>query len=895
MRDERWVDRFLYAWNKSPWFDPIDLYYMPKGLDYLPKDPSQRITFERHGLWWGHGDLTDLPQQGWKIHISASLRCAPEVAERSMTYLLARDHTFKVVLDQNVYGLLNSKASTRGGSGKLLTIYPRSIAEFKQLLRDLSELLDGLEGPYVLSDMRYKNSRCVYFRYGQFKNTYTVDVLGRRIPHIMGPTGIEPDLREPGAYRPIWEPWPFDDWDEPQPTESLDLCDGRFTVTSAIQFSNSGGVYNAIDHQSGDEVVLKEARPFTNPDLSSELDATGCLDREWQFLGLLASTNRYPQPVANFTEWEHEFIAESFTSGIDIREIFFELNPLVKPHAWTVDESASFLRAYCKIFISFMDALSSAHERGIIIGDVSAKNILVDPDTYEVSLVDLEAARLIEPDGTEGHLAETVPLYTPGFVTANRDDRASGFSDDLFGLAAIMGYLIFPISVMTFLRPATLGLFRGLVKDLGWPIGIADVIEGLANDSITLGEARSTLGRLEASKAVSVREASATGHDRDPAKRSFAYAQVTTELELGVRTAADLERFSLFPVDPFAHVTNGLGLGFGAAGILYSFARCGREIPTEWSTWLSDRCEQTASAELPAGLLTGQSGLAWALKAIGDDDGAAKHMHDANRRAPDVDDFTVYYGLGGLGLANLRMFASTHDQRWLDEARELGSELRRRAEEDEFGPCWSNAFSGDQTLTGFGLGQAGLALYFLRLAQATGDDEVLAFSRDVVDAEIARGVQWKEVLTFDHRGTAEPYIEVGAAGIAQVVARFDDAPGLQPVVDSLFFDHAVLPGYVFGMAGVAESLIDIGYLREEPRLITQGHRQLDYIQSVFLFRGDERGVHSSTTRSTSLLVPGEGLMRASADFATGAAGVMRVFHRAGNHDDNDWYLDDCQF
>ncbi|MER5414493.1 hypothetical protein [Streptomyces virginiae] len=303
MRNERWVYRFLFAWNDTLFFDPLDVFYEPNADHFLAAfDERVRARFVRSGIWWSFRHNQNLPAQGWKIHISSSHRHVREVATSVIGHLTEREIDFKIALDLNIFEMLNSKAISRGSGGKLVTVYPRDDDEFRTCLADLARLLKGVEGAYVLSDLRYRDNKALYFRYGQFLDTHTVDVLGRRRPRILGPDGPVPDDRRPGHAQPSWVPWPFDDW-RPADEDAEDdgLLGGRFRVTGAIQFSNSGGVYTAEDTADDDRpVLLKEARPHTNINPRQDHDAVDILGREWMFLNRLADTGAYPAPIATF-------------------------------------------------------------------------------------------------------------------------------------------------------------------------------------------------------------------------------------------------------------------------------------------------------------------------------------------------------------------------------------------------------------------------------------------------------------------------------------------------------------------------------------------------------------------------------------------------------------------
>lgn len=300
MRDERWVDRFLYVWDDSLFYEALDTYYQPQGrgfADVLTGEARERAV--REGIWWAvyYDDGAALPEQGWKIHVSAHPGNAERVLAKAASLFEEQQVAFKFALDHNVLEWLNSKAMARGSSGKFITAYPASVRLFREVIQSLAERLTGEAGAYILSDLRYKDSQTVYFRYGAFRQRYIVDELGRRIPAIATPTlKLVPDRREPYFAPPPWVDWPFDDWTPPE-EDTPPILNGRYEVLEALSFSNSGGVYLARDWRTGRRVVIKEARPYTNFDALGSYDAKTLLRREWKILQRLDGTGIAPRPM----------------------------------------------------------------------------------------------------------------------------------------------------------------------------------------------------------------------------------------------------------------------------------------------------------------------------------------------------------------------------------------------------------------------------------------------------------------------------------------------------------------------------------------------------------------------------------------------------------------------
>ena len=88
-----------------------------------------------------------LPLQGWKIHVSSCLADAERALGAVWDYCVPRGLAFKFLRSESVAIMMNSKAAFRGSSGKLVTIYPQDEDQLELVLKELDELLDGIQGP----------------------------------------------------------------------------------------------------------------------------------------------------------------------------------------------------------------------------------------------------------------------------------------------------------------------------------------------------------------------------------------------------------------------------------------------------------------------------------------------------------------------------------------------------------------------------------------------------------------------------------------------------------------------------------------------------------------------------------------------------------------------------
>ncbi|MFE7094004.1 class III lanthionine synthetase LanKC N-terminal domain-containing protein [Streptomyces erythrochromogenes] len=842
MRNGRWVHRSLFTWNDTLFFDPLDAFHEPDADHFLTGfDADTRARFVRRGLRWSHRHDPDPPEQGWKIHVSAGHRQVREIAASVAGHLADRGTDFEIALDPTVFAM-------RGG-GRLATVYPHDVEEFRSCLADLARLLDGVEGPYVPSDVRYRDSRALYLRYGPFHDARTVDVLGRRLPPA-----------------PDWAPWPFDDWKPADEDTGDGLLGGRFRMTDTLRSSHDDGVHTAEDTAHDDrKVLLKEARH----------DAVDRLGREWMFLNLLAAAGPYPAPVAKFQHGEHHYIAVEFVEGTGLGPLLLARSPLARP-GFDASRSQEYLRTFLTVFRGLARAVRAAHDRGVVLGGFTASDVLVDPDTYEVTIVGLESCRLTGT-GTGTGTGNAAGSGSPGGGATEAGDR--------YALACVMADLVLPVTAMSYLREDFLDLYRiFIVEGLGWPervhrllvdlargrIGLVGLLDVLEDGAVPLGPA----GTAPSRPAAEERPEPGGTEDAATAVASF------------IEAAADTRRDTLFPVDPFAHVTNPLGLGSGASGVLWALHTSGGPVRPAWRDWLRAELARIDPARYPDGLMNGLAGIAWAADSLGLGATARELLDLADRRVVERGDHTFHHGLAGVGMANLHFFLRSRDPRDLAAAQHCARALHDTAQHDEGRAYWVTGSGVRGPLTGLGSGQAGVAMFLLRMHQISGEEHHLALGREALAWETARAA------TSDAEGGADPSVESGSAGVAKVLLRYGDLAAARDVLRGLDLRYSARPGYATGMCGIADALLDAAQFTGDPAYRDTALRQLDFVRRVFLFEPAERfGLRDPDGRPL-LGVPGEGLLRCSTDYLTGSAGVLRVLHRARSGGTADFLLDE---
>lgn len=145
------------------------------------------------------GKRTDLVDQGFKLHVSATLDNYADVAEVVLPILKRHKVNHKIARSKEAYISLGEEMSTQ--VGKFITIYPDNNQQAVLIAKEVDEAISrrGLTGIQIPSERRLGKSGAVFTRYGQFNEFKPFrDPQGRVIQDIRG-----------GPYKPDWADDPF--------------------------------------------------------------------------------------------------------------------------------------------------------------------------------------------------------------------------------------------------------------------------------------------------------------------------------------------------------------------------------------------------------------------------------------------------------------------------------------------------------------------------------------------------------------------------------------------------------------------------------------------------------------------------------------------------------------
>jgi serine/threonine protein kinase len=401
------------------------------------------------------GNKSDL-DQGWKLHVSATILNATEVLTRIAPKLSEHGVQFKAPRSLNEVLKLNGGLhGAYSQVGKIITVYPRHDDEAVQMARILHQLTYRFRAPSVPFDLRFGHTSNIYYRYGAFKKQ-ELKHQGALQPAVMSPNGeLVPDVRE--SPKPDWVSDPFENIGRAdQPGKLNDKNVSSFLVVRALVQRGKGGVYQAIDTQSQPPrfCLLKEGRRHGELSWDGRDGAWRVRHEERVLSALSRSGMRVPKVYSRFEVAGNVYLAIEFIEGDSLYTRLIR-----RQRRLSIESILDF-------GIQIAGFLEEMHRAGWAWRDCKPSNLLVTANGRLVP-IDFEGAEHVDrPD--------PLPWGTPGFVPEPRDQNgARGLTDDLFALGSVLFFLTTghmfdeaqPISIERLRRHVPLEL-RQLVESL---------------------------------------------------------------------------------------------------------------------------------------------------------------------------------------------------------------------------------------------------------------------------------------------------------------------------------------------------------------------------------------------------------------------------------------------
>ncbi|HEU5237535.1 MAG TPA: phosphotransferase [Pyrinomonadaceae bacterium] len=439
--------------------------------EYLPLVDSDSIW--RYSRTSAAGDL----DQGWKLHISATILNAPQILKSIAPLLVKYGVQFKAARSLNDVMSLNSGSlDTYSQVGKIVTVYPRNDDEAVHLAKCLHKRTYRFRAPAVPFDLRFGDTGNVYYRYGAFKKI-EIERNGTKIRALKSPSGeLAPDVRE--NPKPNWVCDPFEGI---RRTGGLrrpkTLTAHSFPVLRALVQRGKGGVYQAIDLQSNPPrlCLLKEGRRYGELNWNGRDGAWRVRNEERALSQLSRCGIKVPQVYARFKVQGNVYLAMEFVAGESL-------------HSFLIKQKRRLsIRRVLSFGIEIARFVGQMHRAGWAWRDCKPGNFIVTCNGGLVP-IDFEGAEQINrPDSS---------LWgTSGFIPQASREQAShsGLTDDLYALGSIL-FLLISGQMYDETQPISLTKLRRNV-----PIDLRMLVESLlACEPQRRPSAQQTLDQLQA-------------------------------------------------------------------------------------------------------------------------------------------------------------------------------------------------------------------------------------------------------------------------------------------------------------------------------------------------------------------------------------------------------------
>jgi len=380
---------------------------------------------------WRHSrtPLPEDPEQGWKLHIPATVLSASKTLETIGPFLKREGALFKAPSSLHELSKLNSGIFYGYSQvGKFLTIYPRDNEEAVRFAKRLHQLTRHLSGPAVPFDQQYRSGSLVFYRYGAFKYLETSGLNGESAYAIRDPKGnLEPDIRDSEAARPEWVSDIFSNQHKAQSEAAVSPLKTTFRVFRALAQRGRGGVYQAIDlsRKTPRLCIVKEGR--TNGEVAWDgRDGAWRVRHEERLLQLLRRAGiNVPSVYASFEAEQNYYLVVEFIKGRSVADWLIGKQRRL-PIKVALKRAAEITRLVAKI-----------HAAGWVWRDCKPGNFMID-SRGQLRAVDFEGACPVDR-------SDPLAWGTPSFMAPEVNQTFRGQSrmpEDLYALGAMIYLLI---------------------------------------------------------------------------------------------------------------------------------------------------------------------------------------------------------------------------------------------------------------------------------------------------------------------------------------------------------------------------------------------------------------------------------------------------------------------
>ncbi|MBV7321351.1 class III lanthionine synthetase LanKC [Bacillus halotolerans] len=814
-----------YYIEKSPnaETDPYEVHNMPN---------YYTVSTEYKSPWKFYNNPNHtLKEQGWKIHISATMNNAQDILKVVSQIIFKHQIPFKHIKDKQSLFNMNSKHGNRTSSGKFIAIYPSSDNMFFGLLNELYEELKHYEnGPYILNDKSWKDSN-IYYRYGAFKNIYNE----RGELCIKDENGnLIPDNRQPYYKIPEF----VSDFDQYLDTKNnlLDTQDvsnfNDYEFQGVLRFNNGGGIYTGIRKSDGKKVVIKEGRPKVG--LDGQLnDAIDRLNIEYEALNTLTEVEGVVNVLDYFKAWKHVFLVEEFVEGVTLQSwcaINYPFN--------IENDKNEYISKVKKIINSLIETIKLVHSKDVGMGDLQPQNIMITPES-NVKIIDFEAASALSE--------ENGALQTIGYTNKKNKNHKER---DWYALKKVLRFCILPIGPVTDIEESIKKKHDMWIEN---EFG-KDVYQYVVN----------TENLCDRYLSDTKEKIFKNNYDSE-IKKEMDMSKVINGLRNSIESNM-LPNSSLIHGDVRQFVMpsgklNVLTGGTGAALALYRSGNVNKQV-RDWIENVLLKKLHVLNDDI--GLFTGRAGIAATLYELGYIEEAMNLFN--NLSYEDMKDISLRSGLSGIGLSLISLYLEEDNDDFLVTSEKIADQIENRIIEDD------KLSATDFAAVPIGLidGWSGISLFYAALYSVTKKEKYYVKSKEYIEWDLKHCKVDEETNTLqtydDQNPRLLPYLSGGSIGIGVAIWYLNYVGNnnlFREELEQIINLNKVRIAYSGGLFdGVGSFLLIPSMTKENNEISQQIELALKKLE-LFLIRKDDQ-----------VLFPGNFSFRLADDYYSGSAGII---------------------
>lgn len=861
------------------WDDPLmKLVQWAYESSWMERDHwSLTCDPERHAWLFFQPKGVYVPEQGWKLHISADITSAEAILQRILPLLLQEKYSFKCMSSIDNLRKLNLGLLGVSQIGKFLTVYPANDEAAVHLANLLDKRTRGLSGPRIPSDRMLRQDSLVFYRYGGFsRGAHVQDLLGTVWPAIKTPTNdLIADKRGTTYLAPEQRVDPFVQAGIATIATDLPvsprLLAQRYLILSNIASTVNHTISLALDLECQRTCIIKgQGRLWQG--LLPEVNRR-CARQEADVLRELHGYQRVPELYDVIEHDDDISLILSDISGQSLMErvsktYVYHLLPFQQIIAWGRD---------------LADILEVLHEKGLVFADLKPTNVLIGSDE-KLYLIDFElTARQSTPVKEQ--------LGTRGYISSQQfAGHPRSFADDVYSFGALLYLLVTGAEPSQ--APDQFALLKRPIESLrpDVPSALAAIIKKCLEKHpetryTSMHEVITDLDALANTTYDLPLANSEIFHPTSTAEASHAGGIAKSILNTLCQKARQLRESDDLPWKTTHPLANDYALrdvNSGLAGTILAFAGLVAELAEPQALdvlaqsvkWLQ-ALPPHSDPPLP-GLYIGEAGVGTALLCAGQvlgDQATIEAALACGRLVAKLPHLSpdIMHGTAGRLLFHLLLWDETGAQDQLAAAVACGEYLLETAQARESGEvCWVipaelQAFSAD-AYTGYAHGTAGIADALLDLFEATGDERLIP--------AIQGTAQWLKRLAIpvlpDQSGLSWPTTEAkstpalpfwchGATGVGRFflhASRHAWVPDAMHIAERAA--QAVIhlgkfggPTLCHGLAGNGEFLLDMYQETKQLRYLVEaqtfGHLLEAFAaekDGLVVFHGDHNDVFS---------------------------------------------------